>query len=284
MSRDCAHAARSSVVDDPAKAATMADGRILIERTNGIGRITISQERRRNALNLQMWGDVALACSAFEADPSIRVVTLRGAGGVAFSSGADISEFAVLRGAPQTTEAYERIVLEAHLALTKLSKPTIALIDGLCFGGGMGLAMACDMRLASDRSTFCIPAARLGIGYGLDDILRLVSRIGAATTADLLLSGAPISAVEARAGGILQRLWSASEFDARAEAYVEAMTGNAPLTMAAIKQALATIEIRISQDDANRIARLVAVCESSNDFLEGQLAFRQKRPPSFTGT
>jgi enoyl-CoA hydratase/carnithine racemase len=262
----------------------MADGRILIEKTEGVGRIAIDHERRRNALTLRMWSDVALACAAFEVDPGIRVVTLRGTGGVAFSSGADISEFATVRATPEATLAYERVVLEAHLALGRLSKPTIALVDGLCFGGGMGLAMACDVRLGSDRSTFCIPAARLGIGYGLEDILRLASRIGVATTADLLLSGAPIGAAEARAGGILQRLWSASEFDARAKAYVASMSGNAPLTMAAVKQALAAIEIPISQEDARSIARLVAACDSSKDFREGQAAFREKRPPRFSGT
>jgi enoyl-CoA hydratase len=262
----------------------MSEGRILIERTGGIGRITISHERRRNALTLNMWGDVARACAEFQDDRDIRVVMLRGAGSIAFSAGADISEFPVVRATPQATQAYESVVLAAHEALSGLSKPTIAVIDGLCFGGGMGLAMACDIRLASDRSTFCIPAARLGIGYGLDDVLRLAERIGVPATADLLLSGAPLGAAEALAGGIVQRLWASDEFDARAQAYVASMAGNAPLTMAAVKQALATLAIRPSREDAERIARLVAACDASSDFLEGQAAFREKRPPRFRGT
>jgi enoyl-CoA hydratase/carnithine racemase len=262
----------------------MSEGRILIERTGGIGRITISHERRRNALTLRMWGDVADACADVRSDPAVRVVVLRGAGGVAFSAGADISEFQALRATPQATDAYERIVLAAHAALTDIPKPTIAVIDGLCFGGGMGLAMACDIRLASDRSTFCIPAARLGIGYGLDDILRLTSRIGVAATADLLMSGTPLDATEARASGIVQRLWPCDGFDARVEAYAGSMAGNAPLTMVAIKQALGVMAVRPSREDKDRIARLVAACDASSDFLEGQAAFREKRPPRFTGT
>jgi enoyl-CoA hydratase/carnithine racemase len=262
----------------------MADGQILIERGQGIGRITIANERRRNALSLSMWSDIGAACAALERDPDVRALVLYGAGTVAFSAGADISEFSITRNTPQATDHYERIVLEAHDALSTSSKPTIALIDGLCFGGGMGLAMACDLRLASDRATFCIPAARLGIGYGLEDVLRLVSRIGVPNTADLLLSGLPMNAVEARAAGIVQRLWPAEEFEARADSYIAAIAGNAPLTMAAVKRALRTIEVRPSDEDAETIARLVAACDASADFLEGRAAFREKRPPRFAGT
>ncbi len=262
----------------------MSEGRILIERAQGIGRITIANERRRNALSLGMWSDVGTACAAFERASDVRAVVLRGAGTVAFSAGADISEFSTTRNTPQATDHYERIVLEAHQALSMSSKPTIALVDGLCFGGGMGLAMACDLRLASDRATFCIPAARLGIGYGLDDVLRLASRIGIPNTADLLLSGLSMNAAEARAAGIVQRLWPAEEFEARAEAYLATIAGNAPLTMAAVKRALRTIEFLPSQEEAEMIARLVAACDASSDFLEGQTAFREKRPPRFTGT
>jgi enoyl-CoA hydratase len=262
----------------------MEDGRILIERAEGIGRITIANERRRNALNLRMWGDVGTACAEFDADPDIRVVVLRGQGGVAFSAGADISEFSTVRATPEATEHYEGVVLEAHKALSTISKPTVAVIDGLCYGGGMGLAMACDLRLASDRASFCIPAARLGIGYGLDDVLRLASRIGIPNTADLLLSGTPLSAAEARAAGIVQRLWSSEDFERRAEAYVSTIAGNAPLTMAAVKRALGAVEMRVSEEDAAAIRRLVEACDSSADFLEGQAAFREKRPPRFEGT
>ena len=261
----------------------METGTVNFSKEGGVARITISNESRRNAISLRMWEKLRDALADANDDRNIQVVMLRGAGDKAFSAGADISEFQLVRSTPEQIATYEGVCMQVQRALECLGKPAIAAIGGICYGGGLNLAMACDVRLAADTAAFCVPAAKLGIGYSLDEVLVLGTKIGRSAVADLLLSGLPLPAHEALLAGIVQRVWPASSFWERADAYIAAIAGNAPLSMAAIKRSIATLRPTVSDSERAEIARLVAACDASADFREGQEAFREKRRPRFTG-
>ena len=156
----------------------MTGGRVCAERDGAIVRLTIDHVRRRNAMTLEMWKDLARHCTAIASEPGVRAVVLTGAGDQAFCAGADISQFADKRSSEEAIRAYDEAVAEANSALASLEKPTVAIIEGICFGGGMGLAMICDLRLASSTAQFRIPAARLGLGYPFENLRLLVHKLG----------------------------------------------------------------------------------------------------------
>lgn len=165
----------------------LADGRILLARGGGIGWITFNKPGRMNAMCLAMWQGVSEALAMLEADAQVRVVVLSGAGGRAFVSGADISEFDSARAAPEDVARYNATTEAANAALVGCSKPTIAAIRGYCIGGGLGVALDCDIRLAAADAQFAIPAARLGLACGPTGVRRLVHFSGPAAAAELLL-------------------------------------------------------------------------------------------------
>jgi enoyl-CoA hydratase len=262
----------------------MESGKILCRIESGIAHITISNERRRNAISLAMWRQLLKYLLEAEIDDRTRTIVISGAGSLAFSSGADISEFRTVRSTPEQVAIYEGVAIQVQQTLERLSKPSVALVEGICYGGGVNLAMACDIRLAAENATFCVPAARIGIGYSLDEVLVLVAKFGRATATDLLLSGLPLSAHDARSGGIVQRLWPVEVFHVQASAYITAISQNAPLSMAAIKKSLASVRPVVADTERAEISRLASLCDSSNDFREGQAAFLEKRQPKFTSS
>jgi enoyl-CoA hydratase/carnithine racemase len=218
-----------------------------------------------------------------EADDNVRVILLRGAGDKAFCAGADISQFQERRSGPDAVADYERAVSAALEAVAAASKPTVAAIRGICFGGGMALALCCDLRLAAADARFRIPAARLGLGYDFANIARLVHRVGPGTAADFLFTARTVEAVEALALGVVQRVYAADRFAQEAAACVAAIAGNAPLTLTAAKRALRELERPDHERDRTAVDRLVAACFASADYAEGQAAFREKREPRFRG-
>ena len=229
-----------------------------------------------------MWAGIAPIIERFAQDPKVRVVVLTGQGTQAFSAGADISEFDHNRATGESGLGYERATELAFESLYRCAKPVVAAIRGICFGGGMALALACDLRLASDDARFCIPAGKLGIGYGLGLTANLVKRLGAGTAADVLLTGQTYIATEALARGIVQRIAPAKEFDALVGNYVSMLSENAPLSLAAAKIAIrATLD---NDADARAQAELAfAACMRSEDYKEGRRAFAAKRKPRFEG-
>lgn len=261
----------------------MEPGTINFRKEGGVAQITISNEPRRNAISLRMWQQLLVSLTDANDDRNIQVVALRGAGDKAFSAGADISEFQLVRSTPEQIATYEGVAMQVQRTLECLSKPAVATIEGICYGGGLNLAMACDIRLAADTAAFCVPAAKLGIGYSLDEVLVLGTKIGRSAVADLLLSGLPLPAHEALLAGIVQRVWPASSFWEHVDTYITAIAGNAPLSMAAIKRSISTLRPTVNDSDRDEIARLVAACDASADFREGRQAFKEKRRPRFTG-
>lgn len=243
--------------------------------------ITIDNERRRNAVGLAMWQAIPERIAEASTDPDIRVVVLEGAGELAFSAGADISEFATVRSSPQDVAAYEHAVEAALEAVSTCPKPTIAAIRGICFGGGFELALACDLRIAAEGSTFRMPGTRLGLGYAYSAVEMFVARLGQAATAEILFTGEAFDAAAAMRLAIVQQVHSAETFGAARDALVETIASNAPLTLIAAKRALIELSRPLGERDKAAVDALVAACFASLDYAEGRAAFAAKRPPHF---
>ena len=229
-----------------------------------------------------MWAGIPPIIERFVKEPKVRVIVLAGQGTQAFSAGADISEFDQNRASGESGQSYERATELAFDSLYRCAKPVVAAIRGICFGGGFALALACDLRLASDDARFCIPAGKLGIGYGQSLTEALVKRLGVGTAADVLLTAQIYAASEALARGIVQRLAPADQFDALVANYVSMLSENAPLSLAAAKIA---IRATIDNDAAARrdAEKAFAACMRSDDYKEGRRAFAAKRKPQFEG-
>jgi enoyl-CoA hydratase/carnithine racemase len=259
----------------------MSEGRLRIEREGPIGRLVLDNPARLNALNAAMWAAIPPAVGDFAADARVRCIVVQGAGGKAFSVGADISEFAEKRATEAQVAAYEATNSAAYRALATVAKPVIAQIEGFCIGGGLAIALACDLRYCESGSRFAIPAARLGLGYGAGGVRRLVATVGHAAAREILFSARRYDAAEALAMRLVNAVRPAAELDAFVRSTATELAANAPLTQAASKaviNALATGEGSLEAAEA-----AVARCMASEDYAEGRRAFLEKRPPAFKG-
>lgn len=256
---------------------------LLITKNAAVGTITISNPNKMNAMSVQMWMDLPKAIRAFDADPEVRVIVITGQGEKAFVSGADISQFDTLRSSPQTQKDYEDAVADSMIAPLVCSKPIIAKIRGFCFGGGLGLAAACDIRICSDNSSFRMPAARLGLGYGHTGIKRFTDVIGLANATDIFVTARRFDAADALRMGFVSRVCSVEEIDTVVDQYTQAISDNAPLTVAASKFIVRTVCAHPGEQDIPRAEEMVKICFASEDFKEGRAAFMEKRPAQFKG-
>jgi enoyl-CoA hydratase/carnithine racemase len=255
----------------------LAGGKILAEAAGGIGTVTFNNPDKRNAMSLEMWDGLAAALDGLEADASVRVVVLTGAGAKAFVSGADIGQFGQHRADATAQRDYDRQTSAGRARLASFPRPVIASIRGFCLGGGLGIALAADLRIAADDATFGIPAARLGLAYGEGMVRHLVSVVGPAHARMLLYTGARFDAAEASRIGLVNRVVPAAELDTTVAALARSIADNAPLSIRAAKLAVAA-------DDPAATAAAIAACFDSADYREGRAAFAEKRPPRFTGT
>jgi len=256
---------------------------LLITKKAAVGTITISNPNKMNAMSVQMWMDLPKAIRAFDADPEVRVIVITGQGEKSFVSGADISQFDTLRSSPKTQQDYEDAVADSMIAPLECSKPIIAKIRGFCFGGGLGLAAACDIRICSEDSTFRMPAARLGLGYGHTGIKRFTDVIGLANATDIFVTARRFDAPDALRMGFVSRVCAASEIDAIVDQYTQAISENAPLTVAASKFIVRQVCAHPAEQDLDRAVEMVKTCFASEDFKEGRAAFMEKRPAQFKG-
>ncbi|MBX3655743.1 MAG: enoyl-CoA hydratase/isomerase family protein [Ramlibacter sp.] len=257
--------------------------RILAQVRDGIGWITFNHPERRNAMSLDMWAGLGVAASAFGVDPAVRVVVMRGAGGQAFVSGADISEFEEHRADAAQKETYDRIAAQGHAGLASLGKPLIALIEGWCVGGGLALALAADIRFATAGARFAVPAARLGLGYDYRGLAALARLVGPSVAKDILFSARFIEADEALRLGLLNFVAEEGRIEEQVSTYAARVAANAPLTVHAAKAAVQAFERYADAVNTPEVAALVARCFDSADYREGRQAFLAKRAPQFKG-
>jgi enoyl-CoA hydratase/carnithine racemase len=230
-----------------------------------------------------MWSSLPALIARAEADDAVRVIAITGTGERAFSAGADISQFGQMRSGEAAVAAYDHAVAQADGALARAAKPTVAVIAGICFGGGMELAMCCDLRIAASDSRFRIPAARLGLGYGYSSIDLMVRKLGMGAVADILFSARIVDAPEALRLGITSQMFDRETFGAEADAYLARIAANAPLTLRAVKRALVEMTRPEADREIGAVDALLAACFGSADYREGQAAFRDKREPIFKG-
>jgi enoyl-CoA hydratase/carnithine racemase len=257
--------------------------KMLSRKEGHVGYMTFNNPERRNAVSLDMWEAAGRIMEDFARDDAIRVVVITGAGGKAFVSGADISRFEKERSDEAAQARYNAIVSKANEAIYAFAKPTIAMIHGYCLGGGLGLAVCCDLRIASEDSRFGIPAAKLGVGYGFTGIKRLADLVGPSFTKEIFFTARQFDAAEALAMGLINRAMPADKLEAYVKDYADTISNNAPLTVNSVKFIANQTAVDPDERELARCADLVKGCFSSKDFIEGRTAFMEKRKPAFTG-
>lgn len=256
---------------------------LITRKEKAVGWVIFSNPAKFNAVSQEMWMALPQSIAAFDADPEVRVIVITGDGDKAFISGADISQFDKAHGSAEAHAIYDRAVVSAYEAPVHCSKPVIAKIRGFCMGGGLGLAAACDVRIAAEDAVFWMPAARLGLGYNFPGVARFVQLLGAANTSDIFFSARKFSAADAFGMGFVNRVVPVADLEREVEAYCALIADNAPLTMSAAKFAIRQTGLDPGVRDLEQVVRMVEACFDSEDFQEGQRAFAEKRRPKFTG-
>jgi enoyl-CoA hydratase/carnithine racemase len=257
--------------------------KIVSRREDAVGRVVFNNPEKRNAVSLEMWQAAEAALDQFAADDAVRVVVLSGAGDKAFVSGADISKFESERAGAEAVAHYNATTARFYQKLTAFPKPVIAEITGSCVGGGVALAVCCDLRICGASSRFSIPAAKLGLGYGFAGLKRLVDVVGPAFAKEMFFTARLFSAAEAYEMRLVNRVLPDLEVAAYVEGYAQAITRNAPLTIGSVKAIVGEVLKDPAARDLARCDELVQRCFASQDYVEGRRAFLEKRPPVFTG-
>ena len=248
-----------------------------------IAKIVLNRPEKLNALTHEMRAQLRDYTQQLRFDENVRAIIVTGEGGRAFASGADISEFEEKRATRADIARYDEISDAASLKLEHCEKPTIAMISGYCIGGGLDLASRCDFRIASEDSSFGVPAARLGLGYGFVDVKRLVDIVGPAYAREILYTGRRFTAAEALQMGLLHRVVPAGELPGAVGALAETLAANAPLTIRAMKRCIAEAVKDCADRNTEACRELVEACFASADYAEGRRAFMAKRKPVFRG-
>ncbi len=261
----------------------MASDKMLAGKEGAIGTLTFNNPERHNAVSLEMWTAAQEILDDFVADDAIRVIVVAGAGGKAFVSGADISKFESERGTQEAIAHYNARVKWIYDGIHRLPKPTIAMINGYCLGGGLALAVACDLRFCSGKSKFGLPAARLGLGYPFEGLKRLVDTVGPGTAKDIVFSARRLDAGEALAKGLVQKVLPEEGLQKFVTDYARTVAGNTPLTVKSMKIIIGEVLKDPADLDLEMCRRLVDDCFASADYIEGRRAFTEKRAPKFEG-
>jgi enoyl-CoA hydratase/carnithine racemase len=262
----------------------MQTDKMLWRKDGPVGYVIFNNPERRNAVSLEMWDATARILGDFSEDHEIRVVVLTGAGDKAFVSGADISRFESERANEEAIARYNQAVERANAAVYDYPKPTIAMIRGFCIGGGLGLALCCDLRICSDDSRFAVPAAKLGLGYPYHGLKKLVDVVGPSFAKEIFYTARQFDAEEARQMGLVNRVVPAAELADYVKKYAGTIGENAPLTIATTKFTIGEAVKDEPKRNLAKCAEMVKQCFDSKDYIEGRRAFMEKRKPVFTGT
>lgn len=257
--------------------------RLRLDIVDGVARLLIDNGARRNAIDMEMWRAIPSLMTALATRDDVRVLVVAGAPGLPFCSGADISEFATVRATSVGAAAYEAANTAAFDAISALPFPTIAAISGFCMGGGMGVACACDLRVAASDALFAIPAARLGVGYPPRAMRYVVAAVGAQRAFEMFFTARRLTAQHALQAGLLAHVYASETFDGAVDDLAATIARNAPLTLKAAKASIrATIGLP-GAPTKEECEALALACFDSADFTEGRSAFLEKRTPEFKG-
>ncbi|HHI82823.1 MAG TPA: enoyl-CoA hydratase [Rhizobiales bacterium] len=252
-------------------------------RDGHTGWLVLDRPERKNALDEAMWRAIPPLMSALAGDRDIHVIVIRGAGPDAFAAGADISEFTVNRSGSSAARAYEQTNVEAFEAIANAPKPVIAMIHGYCIGGGLAIALACDMRIAADDAVFALPPARLGLAYPVEGLRQLLAAVSPSTAKEMIFTARRLNALEALRTGLINQAVATDQLEETVQELAATIAANAPLTIRASKLTINELTRHPQSPDTDLLERLSAECFESNDYAEGQKAFREKRKPVFKG-
>jgi enoyl-CoA hydratase/carnithine racemase len=254
-----------------------------VEKRRAVGWIIFDQPAKRNAISGAMWRGIPAAMAQFDADPEVRCVAFRGAGTEAFASGADISEFEEIRAQKSEVARYDELLDQVLHAIQDSRKPSAAMIYGFCMGGGLEVALACDLRYCGQSAQFGIPAAKLGIAYNVEGHRRLVETVGHARAREIMFLGRRYSADEALAMGLVNGVFPDDALEREVSVIISQLCDNAPLAIANSKTIIEEYVKASGAPDHAQMARAIERCAKSDDYEEGRRAFMEKRKPRFRG-
>jgi len=256
---------------------------LVVEKRAAVGWIVFNQPAKRNAINGAMWRGIPAAMRQFDADPGVRCIAFRGSGTEAFAAGADISEFDKIRSQRSAVAKYDGLLDEVLHSIQDSRKPSLAMIHGYCMGGGLEVALACDLRYCGASAQFGIPAAKLGLAYNVEGHKRLLETVGHARAREIMFLGRRCGAQEALGMGLVHRVLPDEELEAYVDGVIVTLLENAPLSIANSKTILEEYAKAEGSPDHDAMRRAIERCARSEDYQEGRRAFMEKRKPQFKG-
>ena len=254
-----------------------------VEKRGAVGWIVFDQPAKRNAIDDAMWRAIPPAMQRFDADAEVRAIVFRGAGTEAFAAGADISEFEKVRSDKGAVAQYDDLLDQVLHSIQDSLKPSVAMIHGFCMGGGLEIALACDLRYSGASGQFGIPAAKLGLAYNVEGHKRLLETVGHAWAREIMFLGRRYGAEEALRMGLVHRVLPDAELEGYVDDVIRTLCDNAPLAIANTKTILEEYVKSSGAPDASRMRAAIERCANSADYIEGRRAFMAKRKPTFKG-
>jgi enoyl-CoA hydratase len=261
----------------------VSEGRLRVEKRGAVGWLVLDQPAKRNAINGAMWRAIPEAMARLDADSEVRCVAFRGAGTEAFAAGADISEFEKNRDGQAAVGEYDGLLDRVLHSIQGSPKPSVAMIYGYCMGGGVEIALACDLRYCGRSAQFAIPAAKLGLAYNIEGHKRLLETVGHARAREIMFLGRRYGADEAAAMGLVHGVLDDAALERHVDEVLGALCENAPLAIANSKTILEEYAKASGAPDLRRMRAAIERCATSADHVEGRRAFMEKRKPRFSG-